>query len=317
MTEKVLVVGPFGQIGSDLVPELQRKWGRENVIALGHRNIPEDYDGVLERGDVRNAEEMKAIIEKHQITQVYQLASLLSAVGESKPDVAWDVNMSGLKVFLDLARDHKFKLFWASSIAVFGPTTPRENTPQRTILEPTTMYGVTKLAGELLCQYYNLKWGVDVRSLRYPGLISWKAEPGGGTTDYAVAIFYEAIRNNRYTCFVKEDTVLPMMYMDDAIKGTVDLMDAPEESIKIRTSYNHAAISFSVTELAEEISKRMPGFECAYEPDHRQKIADSWPMSIDDSAAREDWGWKHEYDLDKMCDIMFEKLKEKLGRAQD
>jgi nucleoside-diphosphate-sugar epimerase len=313
MTEKVLVTGPFGQIGSDLVPELQKLHGHENVIALGHRNIPEDFDGILEKGDIRQYDDMKALIEKHTITQVYHLASLLSAVGEDKPDVAWDVNMNGLKVFLDLARDFKLKIFWASSIAVFGPTTPRENTPQRTILEPTTMYGVTKLAGELLCQYYFLKWGVDVRSLRYPGLISWKAEPGGGTTDYAVAIFYEAIRQNRYTAFVKESTVLPMMYMDDAIKGTIDLMEAPAESIKIRTSYNHAAISFSVTELADEIAKRMPGFECAYEPDHRQNIADSWPMSIDDSAAREDWGWQHEVDLTKMCDIMLEKLKEKLS----
>jgi len=313
MSEKVLVTGPFGQIGSDLVPELQKLHGHENVIALGHRNIPEDFDGILEKGDIRNYDDMKALMEKHGITQVYHLASLLSAVGEDKPDIAWDVNMNGLKVFLDLARDFKLKLFWASSIAVFGPTTPRENTPQRTVLEPTTMYGVTKLAGELLCQYYFLKWDVDVRSLRYPGLISWKAEPGGGTTDYAVAIFYEAIRQNHYTCFVKEDTALPMMYMDDAIKGTIDLMEAPGESIKIRTSYNHAAISFSVTELADEITKRMPGFTCDYEPDHRQNIADSWPMSVDDSSAREQWGWSHEYDLVKMCDIMLEKLKEKLG----
>ena len=313
MTEKVLVTGPFGQIGSDLVPKLQKLHGHENVIALGHRNIPEDFDGILERGDIRKYDDMKALVEKHAVTQVYHLASLLSAVGEDKPDVAWDVNMNGLKVFLDLARDFKLKIFWASSIAVFGPTTPRENTPQRTVLEPTTMYGVTKLAGELLCQYYFLKWGVDVRSLRYPGLISWKAEPGGGTTDYAVAIFYEAIRQNRYTAFVKESTVLPMMYMDDAIKGTIDLMGAPAETIKIRTSYNHAAISFNVTELADEIAKRMPGFSCDYEPDHRQNIADSWPMSIDDSSAREDWGWSHEYDLSKMCDIMLEKLKVKLG----
>lgn len=313
MTEKVLVTGPFGQIGSDLVPELQKLHGFENVIALGHRNIPENYEGILEKGDIRNYDDMKAVVEKHGITQVYHLASLLSAVGEDKPDVAWDVNMNGLKVFLDLARDFNLKLFWASSIAAFGPTTPRQNTPQRTILEPTSMYGVTKLSGELLCQYYFLKYGVDVRSLRYPGLISWKAEPGGGTTDYAVAIFYDAIKSNHYTCFVKEDTVLPMMYMDDAVKGTIDLMEAPKENIKIRTSYNHAAISFSVKELADEIANRMPGFTCDYEPDHRQAIADSWPQSIDDSTAREEWGWSHEYDLGKMCDIMLEKLKEKLA----
>ncbi len=312
MAEVVLVTGPFGQIGSDLVPELQKLHGKDNVIALGHRNIPDDFDGILEKGDIRNYEEMEAIIKKYNITQVYHLASLLSAVGESKPDVAWDVNMNGLKVFLDLARDNNMKLFWASSIAVFGPTTPRENTPQKTVLEPTTMYGVTKLAGELLCQYYFLKYGVDVRSIRYPGLISWKAEPGGGTTDYAVAIFYDAIQKGKYTCFVKEETVLPMMYMDDAIKGTIDIMEAPADKIKVRTSYNHSAISFSVKELADEIKKRMPEFEVEYEPDHRQAIADSWPMTVDDTVAREEWGWAHEFDLSKMTDVMFEELKKKL-----
>jgi nucleoside-diphosphate-sugar epimerase len=313
MIEKILITGPFGQIGSDLVPELQNIHGKENVIALGHRNIPEDYNGILERGDIRNQEEMEEIIQRNGITQVYHLASLLSAVGEQKPHLAWDVNMNGVKVFLDLAVKYKFKLFWASSIAVFGPTTPRENTPQHTILEPTTMYGVTKLAGEMLCQYYHLKFGVDVRSLRYPGLISYKAEAGGGTTDYAVDIYYKALTDFCYTCFVKEDTVLPMMYMDDAIKATILIMKADPEEITVRTSYNLGAISFSVSELSNEILKHIPGFTTCYEPDFRQDIADTWPMSIDDSMARSDWGWQHEFDLDKMTIIMLEKLREKLG----
>jgi len=313
MTERILVTGPFGQIGSDLVPALQDIHGKENVIALGHRNIPESYTGILERGDIRNKDQMEAVITKYRITQVFHLASLLSAVGESKPHVAWDVNMNGLKVFLDLAVEHKFKLFWASSIAVFGPTTPRENTPQHTILEPTTMYGVTKLAGEMLCNYYFLKFDIDVRSLRYPGLISYKAEAGGGTTDYAVDIYYKAITDSAYTCFVKEDTVLPMMYMDDAIKATIDIMEAESDQIKIRTSYNLAAISFSVTELSEEIKKHITDFTACYEPDFRQDIADSWPKSIDDSDARKDWGWSHDFNLEKMNVIMLEKLREKLG----
>jgi nucleoside-diphosphate-sugar epimerase len=314
MAEKVLVTGPFGQIGSDLVPELQKLHGRENVVALGHRNIPDDFDGLLERGSVTDPESMKALFEKHRFTQVYHLASLLSAVGEEKPQLAWEVNMTGLKVFLDLCVEYGTRIFWASSIAVFGPTTPRENTPQHTILEPTTMYGVTKLAGEMLCQYYNLKYGLDVRSLRYPGLISWKAEAGGGTTDYAVEIFYQAIREGSYTFFVNEKTVLPMMYMDDAIKGTIDLMEAPAEKVRIRTSYNMGAISFTAKELEEEVRKHVPDFTAEYAPDHRQDIADSWPMSVDDSEAREQWGWNHRYDLPKITEVMFEKLREKLGR---
>lgn len=311
MEEKILVTGAFGQIGSDLVPELQRKYGKENVIALAHKNISEDFNGIVEEGDVKEKELIGKIIQKYKITQIYHLASLLSATGEKNPNLAWDININGLKNILDLAVEYKIKVFWPSSIAVFGPTTPKENTPQRTIIEPTTMYGITKLAGEMLCQYYFLKYNLDVRSLRYPGLISYKAEPGGGTTDYAVDIFYKAIRENKYTCFVNEDTVLPMMYMDDAIKATIIIMDA--HNIKIRTSYNLAAISFSVKELAEEIKKYIPNLKINYEPDARQKIADSWPRTIDDSAARRDWGWKHEFDLQKMVKIMLEKLKEKLN----
>jgi len=313
ITGKILVTGPFGQLGSDLVPELRKKHGKENVVALGHRNIPDSFDGMLEIGDIRNMEDMKRIIEKHGITRVYHLASLLSAVGEQKPNLAWDVNMNGLKIILDLAVEYGLEVFWASSIAVFGPTTPRDNTPQHTILEPTTMYGVTKLAGEMLCQYYFLKYGVDVRSVRYPGLISYKTEAGGGTTDYAVEIFYGAIKEGKYTCFVKEETVLPMMYMDDAINATLMIMDAERNRIRVRTSYNLAAISFSAKELENEIKKHMPDFTADYVPDARQKIADSWPMRIDDSEARRDWGWQHEFDLGRMTGIMLDKLKEKLG----
>jgi len=312
MTEKILVTGPFGQIGSELVPELQERHGKENVVALGHRHIPDDYEGVLETGDVRNKEEMEEIIEKHDITQVYHLASLLSAIGEKKPNLAWDVNMEGLKVFLDLAVEHDMRMFWASSIAVFGPTSPQHNTPQRTILEPVTMYGVTKVSGELLCQYYHEKYGLDVRSLRYPGLISWKEEPGGGTTDYSVEMFYKAVQGEDYKCFVTKDTKLPLMYMEDAIRGTLMLMDADEEDISVWTSYNHGALSFTAKDLEEEIKKYYPDFEVSYEPDERQKTADSWPDTVDDSPAREDWDWDHKYGLEKMTETMIENLKKKL-----
>ncbi len=313
MTEKILVTGPFGQIGSELVPELQERYGKDNVVALGHRHIPEDYEGLLEKGDVRNKEEMEKVIKKHEITQVYHLASLLSAVGEKRPQLAWDVNVNGLKTFLDLGVEHDLKMFWASSIAVFGPTSPLEDTPQHTILEPVTIYGVTKVTGELMCQYYHKKYGLDVRSLRYPGLISYKEEPGGGTTDYAVEIFYKAIEEGEYTCFVKADTKLPMMFMEDAIRGTLMVMDAPEEDITVWTSYNHTALSFTVEELEEEIKKHIPDFKVIYEPDERQETADSWPDSIDDSKAREDWGWDHRYDLKKMTEVMLENLRKKLS----
>ncbi|MFP4051663.1 MAG: NAD-dependent epimerase/dehydratase family protein [Thermoplasmata archaeon] len=312
MTEKILVTGPFGQIGSELVPGLQERHGKENVVALGHRHIPDDYEGVLETGDVRKKEEMEEIIEKHDITQVYHLASLLSAIGEKKPNLAWDVNMEGLKVFLDLAVEHDMRMFWASSIAVFGPTSPQHNTPQRTILEPVTVYGVTKVSGELLCQYYHEKYGLDVRSLRYPGLISWKEEPGGGTTDYSVEMFYKAVQGEDYTCFVTEDTKLPLMYMEDAIRGTLMLMDADEEDISVWTSYNHGALSFTAKDLEEEIKKYYPYFEVSYKPDERQKTADSWPDTVDDTPAREDWNWYHKYDLEKMTETMIENLKKKL-----
>jgi len=311
--KKILVTGAFGQIGSELVPALQKKYGISNVISLGHQNIPVDFEGIIEKGDITNKEELKKIIQKYKIDTVFHLASILSAKGEQNPSLTWEVNIGGLKNILDLSTEFKFKIFWPSSIAVFGPTTPKDNTPQRTILEPTTMYGVTKLAGELLCQYYFLKYGVDVRSVRFPGLISWKAEPGGGTTDYAVAIFYDALKYGKYQCFVREDTILPMMYMDDAIRSIFEIMEADADKIKIRTSYNLAAISFSAKELEEEIKKHLP-LEVVYLPDERQKIADSWPKSIDDSEARKDWGWQHQFDLAKMTEAMIENLKIKLKK---
>jgi len=241
---------------------------------------------------------------------IYHLVGVLSAVGEKNPNLAWDVNMTGLKNILDLAVEYKIeRLFWPSSIAAFGPTTPLFDTPQKTILEPTTMYGVTKVAGELLCQYYFIKYDLDVRSLRYPGIISWKTPPGGGTTDYAVAIYYEAVKNKSYDCFVNENTILPMVYMDDAVRATIELMDADKEKISIRTAYNLTAISFSAKELAENVAKYIPDFKCTFTPDDRQKIADSWPKTIDDKKAREDWGWKYEFDLDKISVEMIKNLE--------
>ncbi len=308
--KKILITGAFGQIGSELSPVLQKKFGTDNVVLLAHHKIPENCKGIIEIGNTVDAHRMKEIVKKYQIDTIFHLASILSAKGEQNPNFTWQVNMS-LKNILDLAVEHKLRIFWPSSIAVFGPTTPRDNTPQRTVLEPTTMYGVTKLAGELLCQYYFLKHGVDVRSVRFPGLISWKAEPGGGTTDYSVGIFYGALEYGKYQCFVREDTVLPMMYMDDAIRSIFELMEADASKIKVRTSYNLAAISFSAKELEEEIKKHLPLY-VSYVPDERQRIADSWPKSIDDSFARKEWGWKHEYDLAKMVEIMIEKLKIKL-----
>lgn len=308
--KKILVTGAFGQIGSELVPALQQKYGKENVVAMDI-NTPLEFDGITERFNILEHDKLVACLDKHNIGTVYHLVSLLSAKGEENPTVTWNVNMNGLKSVLDLAVERNLKIFWPSSIAAFGPTTPRDNTPQGTILEPTTMYGVTKVAGELMCRYYRIKYNLDIRTIRYPGLISWKAEPGGGTTDYAVGIFYDAIKSGSYKCFVKEDTVLPMMYMDDAIRGTIALMDAPQESLALYKPYNFAAISFTVTELANEINKHIP-VTVTYSPDHRQKIADSWPKSIDDSEARKDWGWSHEFDLSKMTIVMLENLKQKL-----
>ncbi len=311
--KKILVTGALGQIGSELIPELRKKYGKENVIAVGHHKEPSEEfknSGPFETADCRDKEEVRKLIEKYNIGTIYHLVGVLSAVGEKNPNLAWDVNMNGLKNVLDLAVEYKIeRMFWPSSIAAFGPTTPLYETPQKTVLEPTTMYGVTKVSGELLCQYFFVKYGLDVRSLRYPGIISWKTPPGGGTTDYAVAIYYDAVSKGSYDCFVREDTVLPMMYMDDAVRATLELMDAEKEKITIRTAYNLTAVSFSAKELAENVAKYVPDFKCTFSPDDRQKIADSWPKSIDDSKAREDWGWKHVFDLDKISSEMIKNLK--------
>ncbi len=315
MNTKILVTGAMGQIGSELVPALRAKHGNENVIAVGYNTKPSDEfrnAGPFEEVDVRDKDAIKALIQKYNITEIYHLVGVLSAVGEDNPNLAWDVNVNGLNNVLELCLEFKIeKLFWPSSIASFGPTTPMEDTPQKTILEPTTMYGVTKVTGELLCQYYHIKYGLDVRSLRYPGIISWKTAPGGGTTDYAVAIYYDAIEKGSYDCFVSEDTRLPMMYMDDAIKATLQLMEADSEKISIRTSYNLTAVSFSAKELADNVSKHIENFSCTFNPDSRQKIADSWPSSIDDSQARKDWNWKHEFGLEEISVDMIKNLKNK------
>lgn len=311
--KKILVTGATGQIGSELTIELRRKYSKDHVVAAGHRKEPGKKlleTGPYESFDVADRESLHKVIGKHGIDTVYHLAAVLSATGEENPQLAWHVNMDGLYNVLEVAREnHLTSVFWPSSIAVFGPEAPRVNTPQNTVLIPTTMYGITKVAGELLCNYYFARFGLDVRSVRYPGIISAETLPGGGTTDYAVEIFYEAIKHKRYTCFVREDTVLPMMYMPDCIKASISLMEADATKIKCRTSYNVGAISFSAGELASEIRRYIPEFQCDYKPDFRQKIADSWPMSIDDSIARKEWDWKPTYDLASMTRDMIEKLR--------
>lgn len=312
--KKILVTGAFGLVGSDLIPVLQKKYGSENVFALGNKTIPVDFKGNLVKGDVRQKETLEKIIKDKKITEVYHLAGLLSVGGEKNPDLAWDVNINGLRNVLDLARDYKLKVFWPSSIAAFGPTTPKKMTPQHTILEPTTIYGATKVSGELLCQYYFLRWGVDARSVRYPGLTGYKAPPGDGTTEYSVHIFYGLLKENKYSVFLKQNARLPMMYIDDAIRGTVALMEAPAKNITVRTSYNFAAINFTPKELVAEIKKLYPKFVVTYDPDPvKQKIAESWPQSIDDSAARHDWKWRPEYSLSKMTRVMIAGLRKKLS----
>lgn len=299
---RILVTGAFGQIGSELVPALMSKFGPDNVYCLDLA-IPTGFTGHAVKQDISDTPALRRLIETNRITEIYHLVSLLSARGEAEPDLAWSVNLGSLKAVLDIAKDLHIRLFWPSSIAAFGPTTPRLNTPQHTILEPGTMYGITKVAGELLCQYYFSKYGVDVRSLRYPGILSWKTPPGGGTTDYAVAIFAAAVKSGSYTCFLQPETVLPMMYIDDAVAATIRLMSAPAEKITVRTSYNLSAISFSPAQLAAEISGRLP-LTVDYSPDFRQQIADSWPDSIDDTQARKDWGWQEEFNLSKLVDTM-------------
>jgi nucleoside-diphosphate-sugar epimerase len=308
---KVLVTGACGQLGSELTIALRKIHGNDNVLATDLRQpTGELSNGPFEILNVMDREKLFELAKKYKITQVYHLAAILSAKGESDPKLAWKLNMDSLIHVLDLAKENKLeKIYWPSSIAVFGPTTPAKDTPQDTIMDPNTVYGISKLAGERWCEYYFLKYGVDVRSLRYPGLIGYKSKPGGGTTDYAVDIFYKALEVGSYECFLSENTALPMMYIDDAIKATIDLMEADIDKIKVRSSYNIAAISFTPKEISNEIKKQLPDFNISYNPDFRQQIADSWPDSIDDSKARQDWGWNHQYDLTKMTKEILTGLK--------
>ena len=307
LKEKILVVGASGQIGVELTLALRKIYGNANVLASDLREENELLKGTgpYVSLDVMNKEMLHVQVIRQNITQIYLLAAILSATGEKNPNLAWSINMQSLLNVLDIAKEEKIhKVFWPSSVAVFGPTSPKQNCPQQTIIEPITVYGISKYAGEFWCNYYHQRWGVDVRSIRYPGLISYKSAPGGGTTDYAIEIFHEAIAEKKYQCFLKEDTYLPMLYMPDAIQATIELMEAPIEKIKARTAYNISGMSFSPKEIAAEIKKYIPDFSVSYQPDYRQAIADSWPQSIDDAEARNDWGWKEAYNLERMTKDM-------------
>lgn len=307
--DKILIIGAGGQIGIELTQELSLLYGSSNVIAADLKPISALSNNAFETLDVLDKNALLNIVKKHDIAHVYLLAALLSATGEQKPDLAWKLNMEGLFNVLDLAKEkHIKRVYWPSSIAVFGPTTPRVNTPQFTIMEPTTVYGISKQAGERWCEWYFNKHGVDVRSLRYPGLIGWKSAPGGGTTDYAVHIFHEALKHKRYECFLSENTALPMMHMEDAIRATIEIMHAPFENIKIRGSYNLAGISFTPAQIAAEIKKHIPEFTISYKPDFRQQIADSWPQSILEDRAKNDWNWSAKYDISSLTQNMIENL---------
>ena len=311
LKEKILVIGASGQIGVELTLALRKIYGNAQVVAS---DLREENDLLKGTGpyvslDVMNKEMLHVQVIRQNITQIYLLAAILSATGEKNPNLAWNLNMQSLLNVLDIAKEEKLhKIYWPSSIAVFGPTSPKINCPQQTVIEPSTVYGISKYAGEFWCKYYHNRWGLDVRSIRYPGLISYKSEPGGGTTDYAVEIFHEALEEKKYECFLQEDTYLPMMYMPDAIRATIELMEAPESKISIRTSYNLSGMSFSPKEIAAEIKQHIPEFEITYKSDYRQEIANSWPQSIDDSVARNDWGWKEDYDLSKMTSDMLNNL---------
>lgn len=308
----ILVLGASGQIGTELTQKLRLIYGNTNVIASDIRNGSEEMmtSGPFEIIDATDKEAILKVIQKYKVNQVYLLAAMLSATAEQHPQKAWNLNMNSLLAVLDLAKEKHIKqIYWPSSIAVFGPTTPKENTPQKTVMEPSTVYGISKVSGEFWCNYYYEKFGVDVRSLRYPGIISWKTKPGGGTTDYAVDIYFKALKDKKFECFLSENTRLPMMYMNDAVNATIQLMQAKPESIKIRNGYNLAAMDFSPKEIATVIQKHIPDFKITYKTDFRQQIADSWPSSIDDSKARQDWDWKHQFDLQSMTKDIFENLK--------
>ena len=310
--DKILVIGASGQIGVELTMALRKQYGNNNVVAsdLREENPLLHGTGPYVSLDVMNKEMLHVQVIRQNITQIYLLAAILSATGEKNPNLAWHLNMQGLLNVLDIAREENLhKVYWPSSIAVFGPTSPKINCPQKTVIEPSTVYGISKYAGEFWCNYYHQRFGVDVRSIRYPGLISYKSAPGGGTTDYAVEIYSEALDNKKYNCFLKEDTYLPMMYMPDAIRATMELMNAPAKDISVRTSYNVAGMSFSPKEITNSIQQHIPDFTINYKPDSRQAIADSWPQSIDDSFANQDWGWKPEFDLAKMTKDMLDNLK--------
>ena len=312
MSGKILIIGACGQIGTELTQRLRAIHGTENVIASDIRKLNVDVVNSVpfEVVNALDFNQIQHLVEVHHIEVVYLMAALLSATAEKNPAFAWDLNMNSLFHVLNLAKAKKIKkIFWPSSIAVFGPTTPKENTPQYTIMEPSTVYGISKQSGERWCEYYHSVYGVDVRSVRYPGLISWSSPPGGGTTDYAVEIFHKALSENKYECFLSENTKMPMMYMDDAIRATIEIMDAPPENIKIRSAYNLAAMSFTPKEIAFEIQKHLPDFSITYAPDFRQKIADSWPASVDDSFARKYWNWQQKYDLANMTLEMLQMLQ--------
>jgi len=314
MKSRILILGACGQIGTELTAALRQKYGSHKVIASDIREGEPELmqSGPFEIIDATNYEAIENIVIRYEISEVYLMAAMLSATAEKFPMKGWNLNMNSLFNVLNLAKDKKIeKIFWPSSIAVFGPTTPRQDTPQRTVMEPSTVYGISKQTGERWCEYYSKRYNVDVRSIRYPGIISWQTLPGGGITDYAIDIYHKALKHKKYICFLNGETTLPMMFMDDAIKATMDIMNAPAEKIKIRSSYNLAAISFNPEEIAASIRKHIPEFTINYEPDFRQAIADSWPQSISDSEAREDWDWKHTFDLDAITNVMLSSLKDR------
>ncbi|TRZ64733.1 NAD-dependent epimerase/dehydratase family protein [bacterium] len=315
--DNILIIGASGQIGSELTMALRNAYGNDCAFATDIKQPPKDIieSGPFQILDVMNDKALIHFVIRHKITQIYHLAAVLSGNAEKLPLQAWEINMKSTLNILDLAKEVGIKkVFWPSSIAVFGHTTPKVNTPQLTVTEPNTVYGISKLAGERWCEYYFKKYNIDVRSIRYPGLISYKTEAGGGTTDYAVEIFYGAVQNESYECFLKDDTGLPMMFMDDAINSTIKLMDSDASKLTIRSSYNLGGINFTPKEIAAEIKQHVPGFKISYKPDFRQKIADSWPQSIDDTVARRDWGCSYVYDLPKMTDLMLKEIKKKLGK---